>query len=128
MFDFQENKSFLKTCLYRLLVDVEGSIFAKLAHLDFINKKIIELIFKPNISFVATKESLLRTLLVLHLSMKLLQIWSGIIIEFVFDYLVHALSLYICYVHEDQSLCCSTDSISAAGLRTSKGMFLFLIN
>ena len=43
---FQENKDLSRKCLYCLLVDVVRSTYAKLAHLDFINKKVIELNFQ----------------------------------------------------------------------------------
>ena len=52
MFDFHENESFEKF-LNRLLVDEVRSVYAKLAHLDFINEKIVELIFKLNIPFLS---------------------------------------------------------------------------
>ena len=41
--------NFFEKLLYCLLVDVVRSTYAKLAHLDFINKKVIELIFKLNV-------------------------------------------------------------------------------
>ena len=41
--------TFSEKCLYCLLVDLVRSTYAKLADLDFINKKVIELIFKLNI-------------------------------------------------------------------------------
>ena len=46
LLDFQENKDIFEKCLYCLLVNVVRSTYAKLAHLDLMNKKIIELIFK----------------------------------------------------------------------------------
>ena len=47
----RKTRVFFENCLYCLLVNVVRSTYAKLAHLDFINKKIIELIFKLNIPF-----------------------------------------------------------------------------
>ena len=44
--------TFSEKCLCCLLVDVVRSTYAKLAHLDLINKNVIELIFKLNILFV----------------------------------------------------------------------------
>ena len=38
--------------VYRLLVDVVRSTYAKKAHLGFINKRIVELIFKLNVPFI----------------------------------------------------------------------------
>ena len=47
----RKTRTFLEKCLYCLLAEVVRSSYAKLAHLDFINKKIIELVFKLNIPF-----------------------------------------------------------------------------
>ena len=49
----RKTKVFFVKRLYCLLVDVVRSTYAKLAHLDLINKKIIELIFKLNITFTS---------------------------------------------------------------------------
>ena len=51
LFDFQENRRVFGKCSYRLLVDMIRSTYAKLAHLNFINERIIELIFKLSVSF-----------------------------------------------------------------------------
>ena len=48
----RKTKALFEKCFYRLLVDVVRSTYAKLAHLDFMSKEIIELIFKLNIPFV----------------------------------------------------------------------------
>ena len=47
----RKTRNFFGKSLHFLLVDVVRSTHAKLAHLDFIIKKIIELIFKLNIPF-----------------------------------------------------------------------------
>ena len=50
LFDFQETKSPFQKMFILSVVDVARSTtYTKLAQLDFINKKIIELIFKLNI-------------------------------------------------------------------------------